>query len=475
MHAATLRKVTRGDAVAPATLRKLGATVSPANKAHDSQIMALTRTRKAEDYLPSKSVKRARDVAPWFGWSLSAIKSAREDQLRGHFRAPVRLAEAMRTDDALFVARTNRIAPQSALTALLVGVDTARGEAVRRKASELITIPRNVLAGINGTLADHGIAIGYNEHTVIDGGTAVEFTFSEWPLEFVRWDSLLECLVTQTHEGVEVPILHGDGTWTVFSKHAEKPWRGDACILPGALIWAAHAHGLKDWAQSSRAHGMASIIGELPEGFDIGADGQLTPQADAFLRMLQDIVSGDAGAGIMPHGAKADFVASGSNAWQVFSELLVNREKAAARVYLGTDGVLGSTGGAPGVDISALFGVATTRIQGDLEAIERGLRSGVYEPWTAINYGDTKLSPGLKYQLPDPDAEAKQKNFGERMTGFATAIEQLRERGFIVDQSVVDSLAAKFGVPAFELTPAPAKPPVPPQGSPDVPVLPAQP
>jgi hypothetical protein len=222
-------------------------------------------------------------------------------------------------------------------------------------------------------------------------------------------------------------------------------------VLPGGLLWGAHANAVKDWAAASAAHGQAKIVGELPAGVQLqerdenGAPA-LTPEALSFLEMLQDIVSGEAGAGIRPAGSKTDFLANGSTAWQVFSEFLNNREKAAARIYLGTDAILGSVGGAPGVDISQLFGVASTIVQGDFEAIEQGLFSGVYQVWAAINDGDSRYAPFFEYQLPDPDAERKSEERAKKRERLMLAIEAEKKAGMIIDQARVNELAIEFGV-----------------------------
>ena len=44
-----------------------------------------------------------------FSWDLETIRLARDQQLLGDFQVPVRLAEAMRTDDALFTAYHARV------------------------------------------------------------------------------------------------------------------------------------------------------------------------------------------------------------------------------------------------------------------------------------------------------------------------------------------------------------------------------
>src|SRR5690606_28232411 len=58
-------------------------------------------------------------------WSLARIRDARDQQMRGCFDAPVRLAEAMRTDDALFTAYQARVATQSAIALAWQPSDTA--------------------------------------------------------------------------------------------------------------------------------------------------------------------------------------------------------------------------------------------------------------------------------------------------------------------------------------------------------------
>jgi hypothetical protein len=126
--------------------------------------------------------------------------------------------------------------------------------------------------------------------------------------------------------------------------------------------------------------------------------------------------------------------------------MIESREKAAARVYLGTDAILGSVGGAPGVDISALFGVASVILQGDLEVIEQALFSGLYQPWTAINFGDSRRAPILEYELPDPDGERKAEEYATRYTQFTATLAQLRGAKVDVTQATLDALSASYAI-----------------------------
>lgn len=365
---------------------------------------------------------------------------------------PVQLAKAMRTDPALFNAWATRLAPQSAVQTKLVAAPGARGEAIARKAAQSCHVSRGTVASLHSSLVDHGIAIGHVIRDTLDDGSRVNMRLEEWPLEFVRWNAYKEWLETSTLGGVTVPIVHGDGEWVVFRKFDVLPWTKDACVLPGAMLWGAHAFASTDWAAASTSHGQAKIVGSLPAGVSLQAldlvSGQvsLSAEARAYLEMLQDLVEGQIGAGLAPAGATTQFLANGSTAWQVFAELMLNVEKAAMRLYTGTDASLGSAGGAPGVDISTLFGVSTTKIQGDFEALEQGLFTGLYQPWTAINSGDSHLAPRLEYQLPDPDADDKSEQRAKARTRLTTAISDLRNLQMTVDQPTVNALAAEFGV-----------------------------
>lgn len=442
--------------ISPATLNRVlaGASVQEATL---SRIAPKVRT--AEEFTATHGTKLLRPVQRTTGgtsWTLERIRAARDAQLAGQFYLPVELARSTRTDDALFAARRNRIAPQTSIATQLRPVDSERGARACARATASIFAPKSVLRSIHGTMADHGVAIGYVDHEVNEDGTRVDMRLSEWPLEHVRWNASREILETQTRlEGLQ-DIVHGDGRWIIFRKDSALPWTHEACILPASMIWAAHAGGLADWAAASTSHGQAKIIGELPAGVSLqGADG-LSPDAHAFLDMLQDVVSGAMGAALRPAGSKTEFLANGSSAWQVFSELIKDRTGAAWRVYCGTDAGLGSKGGAPGVDIAALFGIESTILQSDLGAIEDGLNSGLVVPWTAINEGSSQYAPRWEYLTPDPDAAAKSAEKASARERLTTTLKAMREQHLIVDQALVDQLAKEFGVsPAPKLAPTP--------------------
>jgi len=387
-------------------------------------------------------------------WTVPEIRNARDAQLQGIFSLPALLAASMRTNSAMFTAWENRLAPQRAIGVELVPRKGARGKAIAGEAGGLygpegVGVHPDTLADIHSDLINHGLAIGSNRAEPRDDGSRVDLFHEYWPIEHVRWREHDQQLITQTSEGEELPIVHGDGRWTVYRKHTHRPWQMQACLLPGALIWAAHAHSIRDWTKGSTSHGNAKVVGTLPEGVALqGTDGNLSGEAQEAITLLRAISSLDQPVGLKPFGMDLDYLMNTSNAWQVWEQLAVNAEKAAARVYLGTDGMLGSIGGAPGVDIGQLFGVATTKVQGDFSAIERGLSEGVIEPWAAMNFGDSRLAPRRRYMMPDADKEKTHEDYAKRSTAFHGDVAAYKAGGFIVNQATVNRLAELHGVEA---------------------------
>ncbi len=425
------------------------------------------KTRSSEEFdlaaLPSTPPRGGPDV---YSWTLGEIMRARDEQMRGKFKLAARLAESMKTDSALFTAYRTRLAPQRCIGVELRPAAKGRGESIAREAGAVYGIGGyalrpETLVDVHGCLADHGVAFTYNDPIVRSDGSRVDLVVRSWPIEWVRWDPYDRAFKTQTLSGVEETIVHGDGHWTIFRERDVEPFKLGA-IVPGSLVWGRHAYGARDWAKGSRAHGNAKVVGELPPGVPLrGSDGALTPEAGAFIELLRAMMDSDLPAGIRPAGAKTEFVANTSTAWQVFKELVDNASRWASRVYLGTDGTMGAAGGAPGVDITALLGVATTLVQGDFGALERGIFEGILQPWTAINFGDSTLCPSRRYLLKDEDADAERSAYADRLDRFLAILERMRAL-FPLTQDFVDSLAARFDVDAPSLAlvaPAATTPP----------------
>jgi len=396
-----------------------------------------------------------------YSWDLEAIMSARDMQLAGRFSSPVRLAESMGTDDALAVAKENRLAPAQMIgVAIEPAHDARRARSIAEEAEALfgsdgVAIQLDALTSIRSDYVDHGVAVAYCEWTPRNRGDRVDVVLRHWPLEFVWYDSVARCLMTRLDSNVGgqwcAPIVHGDGTWVVFSKQSTLPWRHQAAILPGCMVWARHAFAARDWAKGSASHGNAKVVGELPESVSLkakDADGNIVTSAEAeeFAALLVDIASLDTPVGIKPNGATIDYLTNSSKAWEVWERLMSNAERSAARIYLGTDGTLGAQGGAPGVDVQALFGVARTRVESDLECERRAIQTGVIEPWCAVNFGDSEMTPRIKHLLPDPDRAGKVEEVAASRKKLTETIKDMKDLQLVVDQDTVDRIAAEYGI-----------------------------
>lgn len=412
-------------------------------------------------------------------WSLNEIFEAREEQMLGQFVRPARMSEQMNTDDALFTAKTNRLAPLDAIPVKLKAAKGARGASIADEAEGLfgadgVGITSAALKSVHNCLVDHGIAFATCVATPREDGSRVDFEMHYWPIEYVRWDPVFRVFKARADPntvqpgdipetpyneygfvgGYWIPVIHGDGRWIIFSDFEIEPFR-HGTILPASLVWARHAFAARDWARGSKAHGSAKVVGELPAGVPLQKGGVLSPEAEAFIALLQSIAHDNAPAGIRPAGSKTEFVTNNSTAWQVWSELMTNSEKAAARIYLGTDGVLGSQGGAPGVDIEKLFGVARIKINGDAKTISRGIDTGLIEPWCAVNFGDSRLAPRRQYLMPNNDREEKTGNYAKRNDAYYKALVDAKQAGLVLTPAYIAQLAKDYRVRVPDLASVP--------------------
>jgi hypothetical protein len=434
-----------------------------------------------------------------YSWSLEQIVAARNAQMQGQFHLAAMLAKSFNTDDALFTARSVRLAPVQSLGVKVVAGTGPKSEQIRDEGDALfgekgIAFSRATENTLRCHIVDHGVAFGAISWSPRADGSRWDPVLNAWPMEHVKWDALAGCYVTRidptsapemimerqpdgswarsttspmTTMGLE-PIIHGNGRWVVFAKSELLPHcSADATLLPAALVWPCHAFANRDWRKGSASHGNVKVVGELDENTALtDKDGNPTAEATAFMALLADLASQDMPYGIRPAKSKTDLLANPSNMWQVFAELAKESAKAAARIYLGSDGILGAQGGAPGVDITALFGVHMVKIQSDMQCIGDGLQSGLINVWAAINWGDDKQAPGRAYIFPDPDKSEVQKNFSEQNAAFLAALKAAKDAGFALTTEYVGCLAEKYGVPVPPLVAAPTPGVLPPAPTP---------
>ena len=269
-------------------------------------------------------------------WSLPDINTARQEQMLGQFVLASRMSEQMHTDDALFVAKSNRLAPLASIPVKLKAAKGARGLSQSPKrpsalfGADGVGITPATLKSIHDCYVDHGVAFATCAATPREDGSRVDFEMHYWPIEYVRWDPVFRVYKARADPntvqpgdipevegpdgnsygfvgGYWIPVVHGDGRWIIFSDYEIEPFRRSAAILPAALVWARHAFAARDWARGSRSHGSAKVVGELPAGVPLQASGGgLSAEAMAFIELLRSIATDDSPAGIRPAGAKTE-------------------------------------------------------------------------------------------------------------------------------------------------------------------------
>jgi hypothetical protein len=452
-----------------------------------------------------------------FGWPLEEIRSARADQIDGHFRRPVQLAVAMRTHGDLYTAYRVRTAPLAALGVEIVpaGQSSMRGasakaQRVAARAEVLFGEPgpnrgvglsQATVKTIVGDLANHGIAIGFNAWTDRPDGSGHDLVHKAWPLEFVHYDSTDDQLYTQVDpmmtaderlaldsdpqssrsklrprpfDSYRIPIVHGDGRWTVYRLAGVQPWRTEAALLAAAITWASAAFADRDWNRGSTSHGNTKVLGQLPENRDLQQpvlddDGKptgemrLSDQAEAMMGLLEDFAGLEQPFGLAEAGAKISLLTNTSQMWQVWKELGNRAQQLAALIYTGTTAYLGVQVEGPGVNVEQLMDVGMPIVQGDKAAVELGFHEGVMVPFTARNYGDSSLAPQRLYQLPDVDAQQNRDNAAKNEEAFSRAYAARKGAG-ILSQAWADEHADRLGVPRVQvpeghLLPEPAEEP----------------
>ena len=132
-----------------------------------------------------------KDGSAVYSWTLAEIFAARDQQMRGQFARPARLAESMRTDDALFVAYDNRLAPQRCIKVEIKPAAGARGASIAKEAEALfgqngVRIHPDAIADVHGCLVNHGIAFAVNTATLRDDGSRFDVEMHAWPRKYWR-------------------------------------------------------------------------------------------------------------------------------------------------------------------------------------------------------------------------------------------------------------------------------------------------
>lgn len=385
-----------------------------------------------------------------YAWDLERVRAARDAQCTGNYRSSADLAEAVKTDPAVFSALLNRLAPHRGLP---IDFEGAR-EKPRKEAAALLSqaVPFGVMADGFERQAMLGEAVMQVIWTARPDGSRIEPILEPWPMQSVYNDRHTGKLRALTTDGF-VDIVHGDGKWIVWRLHASEPWHWGA-VKALALVWADRAFGVRDRSLSAEAHGIAKPIGELPK--DVKLD---SPAGLAFKEFVEELYHSKSG-GVVPNGAIVKLLESAGQGWQIFRELIEGDSKDIARILLGQDGSMVNEGGNY-IKAAMLYGVRNDIVEGDLGAAAYALNTGLWRPWAALNFGTPEAAPRMRWLFPDADEDARRTSLAEHTTAFHAALRDYRANRFKVDQAFVDRLAQRFGVEAPEIEDEEPKPVAP--------------
>jgi Protein of unknown function (DUF935) len=441
------------------TLERLGATTKRAQR---------IRYRNQFDLADLAKIKES-PLRPMFPmqWDIDGIRNARDAQLRGDFRIAARLADAMATDPGLFTSRLNRLAPMRGLPVVLEPPNqTARALRIAEEGEALfgrkgVALQRDHMVSLHRRYVDHGVSVGFNVWTPRADGSRVDVELRVWPQEYLRWREWEHRYYALTLNGGEVPVEHGDGRWVVFQQEKLSPWT-EGAIVAGSMVWADRAFAMRDRNNASRAHGSPKLVAEMPEGVALEQEddgGNLVPTAEAaqMLELLQMLFIGELPFGLRPAGSKVDLMVSQSQAWQIWTEIMKSSNADSDRIYLGQDGTTQNAGGNY-IKSERLFGVRNDLVESDIMVFAESILTGTIEPWSAVNFGDSRLAPARCWQMPDADEDARRTSIGEHQELFFRHVDGLLEQGYSVDQPTIEQLARTYGVTAPQIAPQGLKP-----------------
>lgn len=304
-----------------------------------------------------------------------------------------------------------------------------------------VACPSGMLADAFIGCAFHGIHIGEVAWDVRSDGSRLDPFMVSWPIESTEWEEHTGQLIALTTSG-RIPIIHGDGRWVVFAKHADRPWTWGG-LIPLAGVWSDRGYAVRDRANSAESHGDDKWIGTLPEGVPLKSK-----QADAFEDQMVRLYEARR-VMLVPFGGMVKRDEAMAQNWQIFREIIEQSNKDAARILLGQDGSMIATGG-DYKKSAGMFGVRNDIIESDLATIGACLSTGLLRPWSLINHNRwDRLS--YRWLMPDADEDARRDSLTARRKALWEDITAARAADMVVDQAYVDARAAELGVMAPRL------------------------
>ncbi len=401
-------------------------------------------------------------AAPTFfgDFTLDRARAAIEQHDQGLFFESSRLAIAMTRFAPVFAALGIRCAPVISLPRIITGgkkglakLVAAEVEAQLAPSKGLLPsphFPATLWGAIEWNLAQMGFAVLQHVYgTPDDRGVRRIFTrlWPSWAVVYYRYRKTYQVLTT---EG-PIDVLN-DGKFTLIGKTDEPHFQGAIRALMTPTLDGVQTQQAR--AQWIDRFSDPKLWATMPEG-----TGVRSPEGQAMQAAVATIF-GPEGRGVMPFGAKLDWMGLDSKAAGPFKDTLESDNAYISAILTGAD----LSPGSGGVYKSPMFwGIVRATVGDDIAAIVRGLNQGHVYPYVQMNYSagverdtarGTWVDPVLSIPLPDPEADARIASYTARRKALTDQITADRAAGVIVTQEHVDKLAEQLDVEGVLLAPA---------------------
>jgi hypothetical protein len=360
----------------------------------------------------------------------------------------------------VMAACSQRMAPALALPRHIKhgtrGVSRLLGEEIERQllpSSGLIPskyFPSTLYGTTQFDRAFMGFSVWQHAFGEPDPETGIKPLFTRrWPTWATAYYRYRRTYVAITSEG-PVDIVN-DGKFTLIANHDEPHFFG--AIL--ALAEEAFDGICTRRARSSYIdrYGNPKLVANAPQGITPN-----TPEGDASFEALATLRDPD-GFAIVPYGSKVEAIGLSASDSKVFSDALASNWQHIAATILGSDGTMTRGTGVYSAPIFA--GVRRDLVDDDLSCIVRGANEGHIATYlqhnhaSAIEEASGWIYPVMEIPLPDPDADARIKSYGDRVIRFHEIIAQERQNGFVVNQDRAEQIAKSLEIECPTLAPEP--------------------
>ena len=248
----------------------------------------------------------------------------------------------------------------------------------------------------------------------------------------------------------QYPITPGDGHWVLHAPYGYyRGWmRGALRAL--AQWWLARNYGLRDWARYCERHGFPILLADTPFGADPTDVLAYTSQLATIGQ--ESVLQLPGGPDVTKYG-KYDlrYLEPADANWQAFQALINQCNDEITLALLGqnlTTQVKEGSFAAARVHAD----VRQSILEADARALAKTIYTQVARPFAALNYGDAKYAPLIKW---DVRAEEDFKTKASTFQSYALAMQNMRLAGYHISNP--EGFARKFGLFGMKVE---IKPPV---------------